>query len=442
MAARNGFKMLTAAIRAPFSKRFGLSQNANLIDSDFDNSYRQTWSNAADTNSIEALSVGSDNIIRLGQEGVSPAYQSQSFVIGANASIGQNNTFFIADKTYYIQAIKYSHATACSTAGTVTATVTRDTGTTAPGQGTSLMSNTFNAKATANTVVSGTLNGTLNLPTDAVLVLNAGDRLCLAFSNATLTSLACPVVTVFFSPGCTGELAVYAVHKNADITTQTFHVATRDMQVQAVYAIYGTAFAAAVTIDVTKDTSTNAPGAGTSILTAAMAGDGTINTLITPALAASAATLKMAAGDRLAVKFSAVTTGVDVCVVVVFQPLYRRKEVTFQLSLNAQQAVAQNFFIADRDYELIEAACTFATAAGGASVMTVTVDKGTTAPGAGNLTDASGFNLNSTANTVQYLAAGAMRLRYIYAGDRLGLNFSGAAQSSAKVAVTVSLLYR
>jgi hypothetical protein len=212
-----------------------------------------------------------------------------------------------------------------------------------------------------------------------------------------------------------------------------------------VKCIYKTAFAAAVTIDVTKDTGTTAAGAGTSILTAAMAGDSTVNTVITPTLATSAATLKLsgAAGDRLSVKFSATTTGVGVCVIVTFAPIAAEMAVTYQLALNAQQQVAQNFFTADRAYEIVDAACVFDVAAGGTSTLAVTIDKGTAIPGAGSAvqTDNSsaGFNLNSTARTVQWMTPATRHLRFLSAGDRLGLAPVGLAQSTSLVAITVQL---
>jgi hypothetical protein len=443
-------RSLTAAIRAPWSKRFPfLGTNINFIDYAWDNAFRLLQSNAADTADLELLTVDSNNLPHLFQEAISPQVQAFTFNITANGSIGQNNTFFIADKAYYVQAIQYVHKTAATTAGTVTATVTRDTGTTAPGQGLNLMSNTFNAKGSTNTVQSATLNGQVNLVTDATLVLAKGDRLALAFSTATLTSLAGVTVTVYLTPGCTNEIAPYFVHLNADISTQTFFVANRDFTVQAVYAIFGTAFAASTTLDVFHDTGTNAPGAGNSILSAAMAVDGTgsaINTVITPALTATTSRLTLNAGDRLSAKYSATTTGQDVCIVVVLQPLYKRKEVTWQLGPNGQQQVAQNFFIADRDYEVVDLSCTFATAAGGAAKLLVTIDKGTTAPGGGNAvhTDnaSAGFDLNATINTVQVGTLNTLRNRMLSAGDRLGLSPTGAAQAIANVAITASLAPR
>jgi hypothetical protein len=443
--ARTSFKTLTAAIRAPFSKRFGLAQNPNLIDYSYDNGFAQRYSNAADTADVLADSVDSDNTLLFGQEAINPQGQAYTFNIAANGSIGAT-TFFIADRTYYVQGITEVHKTAGSDGSAVTAVITRERGVLAPGAGTALMSNTFNLKGTANTVQSATLNGTVNAPLDPVLVLNPGDRLSFKTSG-TLTALAGVVVTVYLTPGCKSEIASYFVHANADLSTQTFFVANRDFLVKGAYLYFGTAFGAAITIDCTQDTSTNAPGAGSSILSAAVTVDGsTLAAQTTNALTLGTGPFTLRAGDRLAIKYSATTTGADVCLAVVLQPIYKRKEVTWQLGPNGQQQVDQCFFAADRDYEVVDLSCTFATAAGGAAKLLVTIDKGTTAPGAGNAvhTDntSAGFDLNATGNTVQIGTLNTLRNRLLAAGDRLGLKHTGTAQSIANVAITVSLIPR
>jgi hypothetical protein len=240
------------------------------------------------------------------------------------------------------------------------------------------------------------------------------------------------------------DTAVYFCNVNADIKTQSFYIANRGRTITGVKCIYKTPFAAGVTIDVTKDTGTTAAGGGTSILSAAMAGDGTANTLITPSLAASAATLTMASGDRLAVKFSATTTGVGICLIVTFAPIYGEISPTWQLALNAQEQISQTFFIADRAYEIVDASCVFDVAAGGASTLGVTIDKGTTAPGAGTVVQTdntnAGFNLNATARTVQFMTPAVRSKRFLEAGDRLGLVPVGAAQNTSLVAITCQLI--
>jgi len=361
-----------------------------------------------------------------------------SFDLTANGSLG-TQTFFICDNAYTITGISYSAKTQGT--GTLTCNVTKDTGTQAPGTGVSLQTGTFNCVTIANNTVTPAALTT----TTANLTTAVNDRLAVLFTGSVAT-LAGVTITVTMTPNGITDTAVYFCNLNADIKTQSFYTANRDRTITSVKAVYATPFGAAITIDVTKDTGTTAAGAGTSVLTAAMAADGTANTVITPALTATAATLKMAAGDRLAVKFSATTTGVGVCVIVTFAPVAAEKSVTWQLALNAQQQVAQNFFIADSSYEVVDASCVFDVAAGGASKLAVTIDKGTTAPGGGNVvqTDNSnaGFDLNATARTVQFMTAASRHLRLMSPGDRLGLSPTGAAQSTSLVEVTVQLLPR
>lgn len=351
-----------------------------------------------------------------------------------NASIG-TTPFFIADQVYTVVGVSYVNKTAGT--GTGTATLTKDTGTTAPGAGTALLTAPIAVTAVANTVTPGTL-----IATTASLTLAVGDRLSVLFAG-TLTTLAGVVVTVQLQQTVASETAQVFWRANGDIATQSFYTANRDMVVTGVKAIYGTAFATAVTINVMKDTGTTAAGGGTSVLAAAMAGDGTINTVLSPALTATASVLSMAAGDRLSLKFSATTTGALLAVMVSFQPIYARKELTWQLAPNAQQQVAQCFFIADRYYEVVDASEVHNTAAGGAAKIGVTIDKGTTVPGGGNVVQTdntnAGFDLNATAQTPQFMTPASLHLRLLSPGDRLGLVVTGAAQSIADVCITVSL---
>ena len=368
---------------------------------------------------------------------LSQGVKTITFNLTANGSLG-TQTFFIADNAYTITGINYSAKTQGT--GTLTCNVTKDSGTNAPGAGVTLQTGTFDCVAIVNnTTTAGVLTATT-----ANLTMAVGDRLAVLFTG-TVSTLAGVTITVTMTPNAATDTAVYFCNVNADIKTQSFYIANRDRVITGVKCIYKTPFAAAVTIDITKDTGTTAAGAGTSILTAAMAGDGTANTLITPTVAASAATLKLsgAAGDRLTAKFSATTTGVGVCIIVTFAPVAAEAAVTWQLALNAQEQVAQCFFIADRNYEVADASCVFDIAAGGASKLAITIDKGTTAPGGGSVvqTDNSnaGFDLNATARTVQWMTPASRHLRFLAAGDRLGLSPTGAAQSTSLVAITCQL---
>lgn len=438
---------IKSALRSPFWKSTGETPNAlpaaadRAVDNGYQNTAFDTSGNAIST-FIESTNPGGyfsinnpNGMIRGGEFLNPPMLKTVTYNETLNASIG-TTPFFIADQAYTVTAISYVNKTAGTVAG-ATATVTKDTGTTAPGAGTALLASAFSCLATANTVANGTLTSTTS-----ALTLAAGDRLSVLFAG-TLTTLAGVVVTVTLTPVSPSQTVQCYWRANGDIATQTFFQANRDVTITSIKAVYGTAFATGVTIDVTKDTGTTAAGAGTSVLTAAMAGDAAINTVITPALSGTAANLSLAAGDRLALKFSATTTGALLCVTVTFAPEYGRKEITWQLAPNAQQQVAQCFFIADRNYEVIDASCIFDVAAGGAAKLAVTIDKGTTAPGSGNIVQTdntnAGFDLNATARTTQFMTPAPLHLRLLSPGDRLGLKPTGAAQSIALTEITVSL---
>lgn len=107
-------------------------------------------------------------------------------------------------------------------------------------------------------------------------------------------------------------------------------------------------------------------------------------------------------------------------------------------------ATDQVFFIATRSYYVISASEIHSAAAGGASVLQVTKDTGTDAPGAGTdlLTNNTntGFDLSATANTVQVgTLTATVATKTLATGNRLAVDFANSIQSSAGVVVTVCL---
>lgn len=119
----------------------------------------------------------------------------------------------------------------------------------------------------------------------------------------------------------------FAMLANASLADQAFFVADRAYNVVAISEVHSVAGTdgGAVNLQVTKDTSTNAPGAGTDLLTnTANAGfdmKGVANTVQAGTLTATAASLKLAAGDRLAVDFAGtLTTLAGVVVTVYLEP--------------------------------------------------------------------------------------------------------------------------
>lgn len=127
-----------------------------------------------------------DANIQLGEYAISCHAQA------ATAMVDQS--CFVATQAYQITAIRFVHAVAETTAGSLDIQVTKDTSTNAPGAGTDLLTNNSNAgfdgRATANTVQTGTLTATT-----ANLQLAAGDRISLDF-EAAATELVGVTITI------------------------------------------------------------------------------------------------------------------------------------------------------------------------------------------------------------------------------------------------------
>lgn len=97
---------------------------------------------------------------------------------------------------------------------------------------------------------------------------------------------------------------------NGDNVDQVIYIANAPVKVVAIREAHGVAGndAGAVTLDVKKCTGTQAPSAGTTVLTSTVNLKGTANTVVAPALTATTANLALAAGDRLALDYTGVIT--------------------------------------------------------------------------------------------------------------------------------------
>jgi hypothetical protein len=117
--------------------------------------------------------------------------------------------------------------------------------------------------------------------------------------------------------------ASYVMNANADLADQAFFVANRPYRVVRVREVHSTAGSdgSAVNVQVTKDDSTDAPGAGDNLLTnntnAGFNLKGTANTVQAGTLATTADLMTLAAGDRLSVDFAGTLTAVAGVVVTV-----------------------------------------------------------------------------------------------------------------------------
>lgn len=105
----------------------------------------------------------------------------------------------------------------------------------------------------------------------------------------------------------------YRQNVNTNLADASFFIANRAYTVTAVRVNHGVAGsdAGTVTLDVKKATGTQAPASGTTVLSATHNLKATANTVVNLGLSATAGNLDLAAGDRLAVDYTGVLTGVD-----------------------------------------------------------------------------------------------------------------------------------
>jgi len=113
---------------------------------------------------------------------------------------------------------------------------------------------------------------------------------------------------------------------NGDMVDQTAFIAHRALQLVGATFSHGTASGGAGKLQLTKDTSTTAPGAGTGLLTnntnTGFDVNATANTPQTGTLTATTANLQLAAGDRIGFDFSGTLTSlVKANVTLWFQPI-------------------------------------------------------------------------------------------------------------------------
>ncbi len=115
---------------------------------------------------------------------------------------------------------------------------------------------------------------------------------------------------------------------NGDLVDQSFFIANRAYQVVAVQQVHSTlgSDGSAVNLQITKDTGTTTPGAGTNLLTnnsdAGFNLKSTVNTVQEGALSLTLSDLQLAKGDRLSVDFAGTLTAVaGISVTVSLRPL-------------------------------------------------------------------------------------------------------------------------
>lgn len=439
-------RSLAEAMRAPWLSRAGLMKGANVSKLDYGKSHDfiEKWENPTSGGPPKyGTGVSPTGDLVFGGPGavvVQPMLVPAIYMMETNAAI-VDQVFYIANQAMRVISISEIHRVLGSS--TPTAVVRKCTTGQTIAQGSTLMVGSFDLHATAEVQQDATL-----VSNDGTLTLAAGDRLAFDITGTT-TALAGVCLTVMLQPLVSPTLDLtFSWASNSQLTSgnAAFFVANAPYIVSAVRWAHSTAGSSATcAIQLTKDTSTDAPGAGTALLTnntnAGFDGSAAINTAQVGALTATAASLLMAIGDRLSLDFNGTLTALaGVVCTVSLTPIANRTEINFYLPVTWAANTDRTFFISDRNFTAYCSSEVHAVAAGGTSTAQDTKDKTTDAPGAGVDLLTAADDLNGTANTaVSNLLVTTLGYRNMRTGDRLSYDFAHAVQSSSGLCVTVSL---
>lgn len=111
--------------------------------------------------------------------------------------------------------------------------------------------------------------------------------------------------------------ASYVGQTTEAATDRVFFVAPVACTVVAISEVHSVAAGGTSTLQVTKDTGTDAPGAGTDLLSAAFNLNATANTVQAGSLSSTASDLVLAVGNRLAIDFAnTIQSTAGLCVTV------------------------------------------------------------------------------------------------------------------------------
>lgn len=400
------------------------------------NSFLSTLNPAGDS---EIPLIGLDSAGRYQQFGQFTNVQRAPIVcqIQPQASILTGTPFYVNNSTDTLDIVRidciFKTANGAALTGYITkeAAVATATKSGAPGTGALSMTGTFDLNATANTLQTGVLAGKR---LTAGITLAPGEQLSLVLSTTT-TSLAGLEIMVWARPFLGYNVANLYLLANAAIATKTFFlniIPGRTITgISARWSVAGSD-AGAVTGDITKDTGTSAPGAGTSVLSATFSLKGTANTTIFPTLSGTAANLLMASGDRLAFKLTGTPTALAGLVITVFFDSGLGQTITIPATSFLNQGVDFTAFIAERYVQIDDAWFTWSAVGGGGSTVTITADRGTTAPGAGTAMLTAAIDTTATANTpVEGTVTTNKPVLILAPGDRLGVHFAGTVGTLA-----------
>lgn len=437
-------RSLPEAIRAGWLARAGLDSATNIANLQYGKSktFKEKWESYT-SGALDLIGRGIDSSNRWtfgNAVSVQPLLVPAVYTFETNAGI-VDQVFYIANQKMRVVSITEKHRVLGSS--TPTAVIRKCSSGQAIASGVTLMVGSFDLHATAETLQTATLatsNGTL--------VLQAGDRLAFDITGTT-TALAGVLVTVMLQPLESPTMDItFSWASNTQITSSNaaFFVANAPYTVSAVRWAHSTAGSSATClIEMTKDTSTDAPGAGTALLTnntnTGFNGNATADVPQTGALVTTAGATTLAIGNRLSLDFNGTLTALaGVCCTVSLTPIANRTEINFYLPLTWAVNTDRSFFTVDRDYTAFCSSEVHAVAAGGASTAQLTKDSTTDAPGVGVDLLVTANDLNGTANTVvSDLLVTTLGYRNLQAGQRLSYDFANAVQSSSGLCLTVSL---
>lgn len=431
-------KPLTEDIRAPFTVGAGLS-NTPSTAGQIDNNYaRRGRSATAGNPSIELYRVGTDDSLILGGgQFMMPALRPVLFRAVLNGAVATTR-FHIFGTSGKIRKITEIHGTLGTNGSAVTGSVTLEKDGQAPGTGMAVMTNTFDLKGTINTEQTATLATAGGVP------FVSGDMLTFKLAG-TATSVA-GVLLVAWVQYDTAVQEVSWWSAAVTATDQVFFLFNRPYAIQSIRYVHATKESTDVTanVQVVQDTSTNAPGAGTDILTNNTNNGFSCNAVANTVQTGTFTAVTPVAGDRLAVDFrdASYTELAGTCVTVTLAAQANRIEVPCWLYDGNN--VDNCFFSADRDYEYYDGRFIQAVAAGGASTANIEKESGTTAPGGGAVVLLNtAWDLNATANTVVVSDPVTVKATLLIpAGYRLSNDFANAEGNTLGVAFTISLQAR
>lgn len=438
-------RSLPEALRAGWLARAGLDTAANIANIQYGKSktFKEKWeSYTAGALDLIGRGIDSSNNWTFGNAlSMQPALQPAIYTLEPTAAILDQN-FYIANQKMRVVAIYEIHRVAGSS--TPTAVIRKCSSGQTIAQGTTLMVGSFDMAGTAQTQQTAAL-----ATNNSTLILNAGDRLAIDYSG-TLTTIAGVCVTVWLQPLEYPTLDItYCWNSNTQLVDTSFFVANDRYVVTAVRWSHATKCSVASTVvQLTNDTSTNAPGAGTDMLTnntnTGFDLTATANVPQVGVLTATAATNLLLTGNRLSVDYAGTLTALaGVVMTVSFAPIAGRLEIPFYIPSTWSANTDQTFFISNGMYKAFISTEVHAVAAGGTSTMEVVKDTGTDAPGAGTDLLLAAFDLNGTAEVPDPdLLAAAPYTVDLIAADRLSVDFAHAVQSSSGLVVTTSLQVR